>query len=155
MPTSAPSERLVRAHAQAAIVHMRPTAARGGEDLLAHGVVDHRMFQAPADLAGDRDCEDRHGVQEIRGAIQRIDDPHRLAVAADAALFRQKSMIGVGLADTGDDLPLGGLVHLGHEVIAPLGGDRQGVHPLQAADDDLTGTAGGTNGNIEKWLHGK
>ena len=44
---------------------------------------------------------------------------------------------------------------LGHEVIAPFGGDGQGIHPVQGADDDFAGTTGGANGDIEKWLHGK
>ena len=67
----------------------------------------------------------------------------------------QKRMIRMGLANARDDFPLSRLIHLGHEVIASLGGNGQGVRPVQAANDDFAGTAGGTNGNIEKWLHGK
>ena len=53
-----------------------------------------------------------------------------------------------------DDLLFRGLVNLGDEVIAPLGGDREGLQAIEAADDDFAGAARGAHGNIEKRLHG-
>ena len=68
-------ERALLADADAMILAVRAVAARGGEDLLAHRIVDHRVLELPADLAGDRHRERREAVHEVRGAIERIDDP--------------------------------------------------------------------------------
>jgi hypothetical protein len=63
-------------------------------------------------------------------------------------------MLRVVLADDGDDLLLRGAVHLGDEVVTPLGGDGEGLQAVQAADDDLAGAASRFHGDVEKRLHG-
>jgi hypothetical protein len=90
----------------------------------------HRVLQPALDLAGDRDCEHREAVQEVGRAVERVDDPHRVAVAARAALLGEERMAGVVALDDADDLGLRGLVDLGDEVIAALGRDLQGLHPV-------------------------
>jgi len=133
---------------------MRAGTATRGEQLAAHGIVDDGVFQASADLAGDRDREYREAVEEIRGAVERVDDPDGLVLAAASALLGQERVRGVVAADAGDDLLLGGLVDLGDEVVAPLGVDGERFEAVQAAHDQLAGAARGAHGNVEKRLHG-
>ena len=74
-------------------VELGAVAARGGEELLAHGIVDHRVLQPPAVLDRDRHREGRKAVQEIRGAVERIDDPDVLALAAAAAFLGEERVV--------------------------------------------------------------
>ena len=75
-------------------------------------------------------------------------------VPALAALLGEKGVLRVVAADGGDDLAFGGVIDLGDEVVATLGSHRERLQAVQAADDDLAGTARGAHGNIEKRLHG-
>ena len=93
-------------------------------------------------------------MQEVGRAIQRIDDPQRLVLAAAAAFFGEKRMLRIEPADAADDLLLGRMVDLGDEVVAPLGGDGQRLQAVQAPYDELAGAACGPHGYIEKRLHG-
>jgi len=52
-------------------------------------------------------------VQEIGGAVERVDDPARLVRAAGAALLGEDRVLGIMVADDGDDLALGGAIDLG------------------------------------------
>ena len=79
MPISAPSERALAADAHLLALELRTVAARGGEEFLAHGIVDHGVLQAAAVLDRNRYGEGRKAVQEIRGAVERIDDPDEFA----------------------------------------------------------------------------
>ena len=132
---------------------MRAAAAAGGEQLLAHRVVDDAVLDAAAHLAGDRYREHREAVHEVGGAVQRVDDPDGVAAAAGAALLGEEGVVGVGRADVLDDRALGGAVDLGDEVVAALGGDVQAVEPDQAADDDFARAAGGADGDVEEGVH--
>ena len=71
-----------------------------------------------------------------------------------AALLGEKGVLRVMAADGGDDLVLGRVIDLGDEVVASLGGHREGFQAVEAADDDFAGAARGAHGNIEKRLHG-
>jgi hypothetical protein len=142
------------ADTHAVIVEMRAGAAAGGEQLLAHRVVDDRVLEAASDLAGDRHGEHREAVQEVGGTIERVDDPERIVRAARAAFLGEECMLRIVAADGGDDFLLGRVVHLGDEVVAPLGSNGQRLQAVQAADDDLAGTARGAHGDVEKRRHG-
>ena len=72
-------ERALGADAYFPALELRAVAARGGEELLTHGIVDHRVLQAPAVLDRDRYGEGRKAVQEIRRAVERVDDPEVFA----------------------------------------------------------------------------
>src|SRR2546430_15123348 len=63
----------------------------------------HRVLEAPPHLAGDRHGKHREAVQEVGRAIQGIDDPQRIVLAAAAALFGEKRMLRVQPADAADD----------------------------------------------------
>ena len=47
------------------------------------------------------------------------------------------------------------MIDFADEIVAPLGGDRQGFEAVEAADDDFAGGAGGPDGNIEERMHSK
>ena len=94
-------------------------------------------------------------MQKIGGAIERIDDPDCVAVAAAPAFLRQKGVARVVLADDLDDLGLSRMIDFADEVVASLGCDRQGFEAIEAADDDFAGGAGGPDGNIEERMHDK
>src|ERR1700693_1145963 len=134
---------------------MRARAAHRGKDLLAHRIVDRADLEPTALLDRNRDCEHREAVQEVGGAIERIDDPDDLAVAAATAFLGQERMRGIEFADDRDDLALGGLVDLADVVVAALGGDLETLQSYQAADDDLAGTACGAYRDIEQRMHGR
>ena len=69
-------------------------SALGGEEFVAHGIVNHAEFQLPLVLQPHRDTKARISVRVIRGAIQRVDDPApftlRLRIRrAGARFFRE------------------------------------------------------------------
>ena len=94
-------------------------------------------------------------MQEVRGAVERIDDPDGIAVSRAPALLSQESMARIVLPDELDDLGLGRMIDFADEVVAPLGCDRQGLEAIEAADDDFAGGAGGPDGNIYERMHSK
>jgi len=147
-------ERARLADAHAVIVEVRARAAAGGEQLPTHRVVDHRVLEPPAHLGCDRDGKHRKAVQEVGRAVERIDDPECIVLAGPAALLGEKCVLRVVTADDADDFLLGGVVDLGDEVVASLGGDGERLEAVQAPDDDLARAARGPNGNVEKRLHG-
>ena len=134
---------------------MRAGAAAGGEQLLAHRVVDHRVLEPAAltwqaiDTANTGKPCRKLVVPSSGSMIHSVS-----CVAAAAAFLGEERMLRIMPADDGDDLPLGGAIDLGDEVVAALGGDGQRLQAVQAADDDLAGTARGAHGDIEKRLHG-
>jgi hypothetical protein len=142
-------------HAYTAVVEVCATASRGGEDLLAHGVVYYGVLQAPLLLAGDGDRENGELVQEVRRPIERVDDPHGLVVPCGTAFFGQESVVRVVLADDGDDLRLRLGIDLTHEVVTALGRDGERFQAVQIPDNDLASAARGADSDIEKRMHGK
>jgi hypothetical protein len=62
-------------------------------------------------------------------------------------------MIRVMAPDESDNLLLGRVVDLGHEVVTTLGRDRERLEAVQASDDDFAGAARGAYCNIEKRVH--
>ena len=92
-------------------VDLRAFAARGREQFLPQRIVDDAVFHAAAPLHGDRHSELRKAVQEIGGAVERIDDPDEFAVCtaavALAAFLGENRVIGIVLANGLDDVPLG------------------------------------------------
>lgn len=94
-------------------------------------------------------------MQEIRCAIERVDDPDRVALALTSAFLRQEGVVGVALADDLDDLGLSRMIDFADEIVAPFRCNRQGFEAVEAADNDFTGGAGCTDGDIEEGMHGK
>jgi hypothetical protein len=92
-------------------------------------------------------------MQEVGGAVERIDDPERVVLAARAAFLREDGVLGVVPADDVDDLPLGGPVDLADVVVAALRRDGERLEPIEAADDDFAGAARGADCDIEERVH--
>src|SRR5437667_929213 len=147
-------ERARLADPHAVIVEVRARAAARGEQLPTHRVVDHRVLEAPPHLAGDRDGKHRKAVQKVGRAVERIDDPECIVLAGPAALLGEERVLRVVTADDADDFLLRGVVDLGDEVVAPLGGDGERLEAVQASDDDLARAARCPHGDVEKRLHG-
>jgi hypothetical protein len=105
-------------------------------------------------LTGNGHCESRESVQEVRCAVEGIDDPNGIAISRAAALLSQEGVAGVVLPNELDDLSLGRMIDFADEVIAPLRCDRQGFEAVEATDDDFAGGTGGPDGDIEKRMHG-
>src|SRR6185312_12587624 len=101
-------------------LELRAVAARGGEKFLPHGVVDDGVLQAALVLERDRYGEGGEAVQEIRGAVERVDDPDEFVVAAAAAFLGEKGMLRVAAANGGDDVRFGLAVDVRDEIVAPL-----------------------------------
>src|SRR5690606_20289992 len=98
-------EILALGDADAAAIELGAVAAAGGPKLLAHGIVDHRYLQPAPMTQGDGDGEVGHPVEEIGGAVERIDDPLELVVLARGAGFlAHDGVMRVGLAQDADDL---------------------------------------------------
>ena len=92
-------------------------------------------------------------MQEIGGAVERVDDPDELVAAAAARLLAEEAVVRVDATHRLDDVPLGHVVDFGDEIVAALGLHADGRHPVEVAHDDVTRAAGGADGNIEHRRH--
>ena len=132
-----------RADVDRLAVARRAPAGGGGEQLLAHRIVDRACGHRSVHLDADRDAEERIVVREVRGAIERIADPAHPCIAATGVrtgLLGQDRVLRETLADTLEQQGLGTFVELGHEIDAAflLGG----VHAPVARAQDRAGFAG-------------
>ena len=75
-------EPAARRDAQPPVVDEGAGALLGPEHLVADRLVDHAGDDLAVALERDRDGEERQAVQEIGGAVERIDDPAMAPVAA-------------------------------------------------------------------------
>jgi hypothetical protein len=130
-----------------------PAPTRAGEELLPQRIEDDPVLHAAAHAARNGDREHRKAVDEVRGAVERIDDPLRVALAAAAAFLGEDRVTRIRLADDLDDLALGGPVDVGDEVVAALGRHLEAVEPRHAADDELARAARGAYRDVEKCVH--
>src|SRR5581483_1782285 len=88
-------------HAQAAVVEEGALAALGGEQLVIGGIVDEAGDDRVLALERDRDAEMRDAVQEIGGAVERVDDQAMRLVGAfvAAAFLAEKAVAGPRMAE--------------------------------------------------------
>ena len=88
-------ERRRLADPQRRAVEPAALAARRAERLAAHRVVHDRDERADAVAAGDRDGPLRDAVEEVDGAVERVDDPLEPALAHRArALLADQAVAG-------------------------------------------------------------
>src|SRR5688572_9891934 len=140
-------------HAQPPPVQQRAGAALGREQLPPQRVEHDADFRATAVAAGDRDCKLREAVQEVRRAVERVDDPGVVVARGSAAFLREEAVRRVGLADGGNQHLLRGAVDLAHEVVAVLLADRERPDAVEAAHDDVAGAARGADCDVEQRMH--
>ena len=67
-------------HAQAAVVHVGAAPFGGGEQVVAAGVVNDGLLDLAFDGQRNADAINRQAVDEVGGAVQRIDDPDEFGV---------------------------------------------------------------------------
>src|SRR5581483_5846977 len=141
-----------RRYAQALVVEKGSFAALGEKHLVVGRIVDQSRDDRSFALKRDRDCELRNAVQEIRRAVERIDDPEMGAIAAlDAAAFLAEEAIarprlGQFLAQ---DF-FGALVRSGDEVGRPLHRYLELLHLAEVAFERAAGKPRGFDHHIEQ-----
>ena len=140
-------------HAQAPAVQEGAGAALGREQFAALRVEHDADFRAAPMAAGDRDGELRETVQEVRGAVERVDDPGVVVALRGAALLGEEAVRRVGLADGRDQDLFRGAVDFAHEVVAVLLADRERADAIEASHDDVAGAACGADRDVEQRMH--
>ena len=108
--------------AQALVVEEGALALLGQEQSSLAGIVDHAGDDLALALQGDGDREVRDAVQEVGGAVERIDDPGvGLVGALDlAALFAEEAVAGPRLGELARRWLPRPLVGGGDEIAGPL-----------------------------------
>ena len=144
------AEVAARRHAKPRILKPGAAALLGpiavvGQRLVDQSVSDFRIAVGLLVLDRDRDREMGHAVQEVGGAVERIDDPPRLVgIAGDfAAFLEQEAPVGPGVAKLVDKRLLGALVGHRHEVGRALAADLQLLDLAEVAAQARRRLAGG------------
>jgi len=142
-----------------AVVHEGAGAAGGGEKIVAVRVVNHRLRELALDLQRDGHAVGRHTVQEIGGAIERIDDPDvialRVAARGAGSLLGDDAVARVGAEQRIYNRRFRVAVDFADEIARPLAVDGQPVEVTGAVLNDFGGFAGGLDRRIEHRVHGK
>ena len=134
--------------ADAAVVEEGAFTLDGGEEFVLGDVVDDRDHGFAAAAKRDRDGVLRNAVNEVGGAVDRIDDPHpfALGVAHETAFFREDRVARIGARENVENGLFGGSVRGGHKVVFRLVVDRETVELLSGGGDFLSGAARGLDG---------
>ena len=140
------------AHADAAFVQEGATALGGSEQVVAGGVVNHRLLDLALD--GERNAHAVHGeaVDEVGGAVQRVDHPDEIGMLGAvllARLFSQDAVAWVGCEQGFDDDFFSRMIHFGHKVVDLLLRNAHGFHVKGRAVDDGAGGACSLDGHVE------
>ena len=147
---------LTARHANAPIVEECAAAARRREQVVANRVEDHALRDHAFVRERDGNAVLRKAVEEICGAVERVDDPHMLGrqiLVATRAFLGEDRVIRIGRMQGFDDDPLGLAVDFTHVILRALGGDGEQVEIAGAAIDDVACAAGGLHGRREHRMH--
>lgn len=139
-------------HADAAVVDVSASPFGGGEEVVACWVVNDGLFNLALDSQRNAHAVHRQAVDEVGGAIQRVNDPDKIRVlrAMHATrFFGPDGVTGVGTQQGFDDEFFRGLVHFGHEVIDLFLRHADRFHVKGGAVDDGAGSAGGLHGHVD------
>ena len=109
-------------------------AALGDEHLVVDRIVDEPGDHRALALERDRDGELRDAVQEIGGAVERIDDPAMglVGALAHAAFLAEEAVAGPRLGQFGIQRLLGAAVGGGDEIGRALQRDLQISRPRRS-----------------------
>jgi hypothetical protein len=144
-------------YADAPVVQEGAAPARGREQLVARRVVHAGLRHLALVLQGDGDRVLRKTVDEVGGAVERIDDPQVFGGGGGVARARflgKDAVSRVGMLQGVDDGRFCGPVDFGDEVAAALGGDAHQVEVEGGAIDDRARFARGLDGRVEHRVHG-
>jgi hypothetical protein len=99
------------------------------------------------------DAVDRESVDEVGGAVERVDDPDKTLVASlalpPARLFSPDAVIWVGCQQRFDDGVFGRFVDFGDEVVRLFGGHPHRLDVEGSAVDDGASGACSLDGHVE------
>ncbi len=139
-------------HAEPLVVEERALAALGDVELLIGGVVDHAGDDSAFARQADRDRELRNAVQEIGGAVERIDDPGMALVGAlaRAAFLADEAVAGSRFREVGVEHLLGALVGERDEIGRALQRDLQMLDLAEVALQAAAGAARGLDHDVDE-----
>ena len=139
-------------HAKALVVEEGTAPFGCVEQVVARRVVDHGLLYLAPEREGDGDRVHRQAVDEVRGPIQRVDDPEVVAVLGAvraARLLGQDAVAGVGGEQDLDDGLLGGLIDFSHEIVGRLGADPEQLEIQRCPVDDRPCCTCRLDGDVE------
>ncbi len=136
----------------APVVEIGALAALGGKGLVVGRAVDQTRHQLAVALERDRDGEMRDAVQEIGGAVERIDDEAVGAVGALdlAALLEQEAVAGPRAGKLAMQDLLGAGVGGGDEIGGTLQRDLKLLDLAEIARQAAARFAGGAEHHIHQ-----
>ena len=131
--------------AQALVVEEGALAAFGDVEFFVGRIVDQPRDHRAVALQPDRNRELRNAVQEIGGAVERIDDPGVALVGAlaNAAFLADEAVARPRLGEVGVQHLLGALVGHGDEIGGSL---QRHLKILDLAEVALEAAAGAARG---------
>ena len=138
--------------AQALIVEEGALAALGDVEFVIGGIVDHAGDHRALALQPDRNRKLRNAVQEVGGAVERIDDPGvGLVVAfAGAAFLADEAVTRPRLGEVGVEHLLGAPVGHGDEIGRPLQRHLQIFDLAEVALEAAAGAARGLDHDVDE-----
>ena len=140
--------------AQAPVVEVSAAPARGSEKLVLGRIVHHGLGDDAFVLQGDGYGILLEAVQEVGGAVQRVDDPDVFGVALGAALFSQDRMVRKGIQQGFDNGLLGCAIHFADVIGVRFLGDGEVVEVIGGAVDQVSGATRGLHRDSEHGVHG-
>lgn len=147
-------EAVAPADADAPVVQVGAAAARRGEEVVVVRIVDHRLRDDALVRKRDRHAVVRKAVNEVRRAVERIDDPLEFGcVARFAGFFGEDRMIGISGLQRFDDRVFRRLVDFRHEIVLLLLADLDQIEVERCAIDDLSGAASRLDSDVEHGMH--
>ena len=125
-----------------------------GEDLVMHGIKHYACHNLILFARGDGNRELRHTVNEIRRAVERIDDPLHLAwiTAGESPLFRQDRVARKMPAQAGNDGRFRLAINSRDEIELGLAVDLQQVPLCEACSQNLAADLSSFQGGGKKVL---
>ncbi len=131
-----------------------PVAACGREGLVEEGRVDAAGRRAALLHEGDGDADGGEAVEEVRGAVERVDQPVAGRISA-ALLLADHRDVGGGLREQGADRALAGDVDRGDVVAGAALVERGRAAASDPLPHDLAAAERGGDGDLLHLLHGR
>src|SRR5581483_8246550 len=135
-----------------AVIEIGALALLCGEGLLGRRVEDEPRDEFAVALERNRDGEDRDAVQEVGGAVERIDDPAMGAVGAFdlAALLHEEAVAGTSAGEFLVQDLLGAVIRGADEVRGTFQRDLKLLDLAEVAREAPSGLAGGGKHHVHQ-----
>jgi hypothetical protein len=141
-------------HAQRNTVQLRPARLDGGKELVAHRIEHHRVRELGPVRKRNGDCVIGIAVHEIRGAVDRVDDPapHRVWITPGTrtAFRAEHGVVGEGRKERCHDRVLRFRVCGGGDVAMLLGESRKTLQVMCRVAEDGGCVARGADGDRKR-----